>query len=89
MKRKNHRPSKPAAKKEADLPDWLKDDEPPRPHTYPDQQWLDEVSAGTEKGIRDTAAWKDLVRRVGLKEARRILKLGLLKWQDPPADPGN
>ena len=50
---------------------------------------LEEVSAGVEKGIQDTAAWKDLVRRVGLKEARRILKLGVLSAQDIPGNSEN
>jgi hypothetical protein len=52
-------------------------------------QWLDEVAAGTEKGIRDTHAWKDMVRRVGLKEARRILRLGLLASKLPDSTPLN
>jgi hypothetical protein len=50
---------------------------------------LEEVAAGVELGIRDTAAWKDLVRRVGLKEARRILKLGVLSAQGIPGNPEN
>ena len=87
VKRKNRRPSQPVAE-EVDLPEWLQEQRDPRPNTYPNQQWLDQVSAGTEKGIRDTAAWKNLVRRVGLKKARRILRIGLLRWQDPPANPG-
>jgi pilus assembly protein TadC len=53
------------------------------------RQWLDEVAAGTEKSIRDTHAWKDMVRRVGLKEARRILRLGLLASKLPDSTPLN
>jgi len=33
---------------------------------------------GTIEGIKDTAAWKDLVRRVGLQEARRVLRSRLI-----------
>jgi len=50
---------------------------------------LEAIVAGTEKGIRDTYAWKNLVRRVGLNEARRILKLGLLAGQLPGTNPKN
>ena len=50
---------------------------------------LDEIVAGTEKGIRDTHAWKDMVRRVGLKEARIILRFGLLSSQMPEGNPKN
>ena len=42
-----------------------------------------------QKNIRDTHAWKDLVRRMGLKEARRILRLGLLGWQIQDNSPQN
>jgi hypothetical protein len=56
---------------------------------YVTAQWLDEVAAGTEKSIRDTHAWKDMVRRMGLKEARRILRLGLLTTQLPDRHPIN
>jgi hypothetical protein len=47
------------------------------------------VAAGTEKGIRDTPAWKDAVRRFGLKEARRRLRLSLLRSQYPETNPLN
>ena len=52
-------------------------------------QWLDEVSAGTEENIRDTPAWKEAVRRLGLREARRRLRLGCLASQFPEASPEN
>lgn len=58
-------------------------------HDYLTKQWLDEVAAGTEKGIRDTHAWKDLVRREGLQEARRILRMGLVGWQIADDQPQN
>ena len=57
-------------------------------HRYTREE-LDEIVAGTEKGIRDTHAWKDMVRRVGLKEARIILRLGLLSSQMPEGNPKN
>lgn len=54
-----------------------------------EEQWLDEVAAGTEKGIRDTYAWKEAVRRFGLKEARKRLRLGLLTSRLPDLNPLN
>ncbi len=53
------------------------------------KQWRDEVSAGMEKGIRDTPAWKDAVRRLGIKEVRRLLRLKCLASQVPDANPDN
>jgi len=38
---------------------------------------LDELVRGVWLGIRDTAAWKDLVRRYGRTEAKRILRLAI------------
>jgi len=52
-------------------------------------QWLDEVAAGTEKSIRDTPAWKATVQQLGLKEARRRLRLGCLASQLPGPNPSN
>jgi hypothetical protein len=57
-------------------------------HCYTSEE-LDEVVAGTEKSICDTHAWQDMVRRVGLKEARKILRLGLLSSQLPDSNPQN
>ena len=57
-------------------------------HRYTREE-LDEIVAGTEKSIRDTHAWQDMMRRVGLREARRILKLGLLSSQLPASNPKN
>jgi hypothetical protein len=47
------------------------------------------VAAGTEKGIRDTYAWKQAVQQLGLKEAHQRLRLGLLSSQLPDTDPNN
>jgi hypothetical protein len=41
-------------------------------------EYLDEMAVHMEKGIRDLPVWKDLVARVGLKEARKILRHGML-----------
>ncbi len=57
-------------------------------HRYSREE-VDKVTKGTERGIRDTYAWKDMVRRVGLKETRRILKLGLLASKLPERNPQN
>jgi len=57
--------------------------------SYVAHQWLDEVAAGVEKGIRDTRAWKETVRREGLQQARRLLRLALLAGQLPGANPRN
>jgi len=62
---------------------------PRKARTCLSKQWLDQVAAGTEKGIRDTYAWKDAVQRLGLKEARRRLRLGLLTTRCPDANPLN
>lgn len=60
------------------------------PSAFPlTRQRLDEVAAGTEKSIRDTPAWKDMVRRMRLKEARRTLRLGLLGARLPESNAGN
>lgn len=67
-------------------------DVPTLPHkdwSYVANQWLDEVAAGVEKGIRDTHAWKETVRREGLREARRRLRLSLLAGQLPCVNPRN
>jgi pilus assembly protein TadC len=74
---------------ESKLPDWLSDNPPAASKHRQTPEELDEIVAGTEKGISDTHAWKDMVRRVGLKEARRILKLGLLARQLPDRNPKN
>lgn len=57
--------------------------------SYLTQQWLDKVAAGTEEGIRDTPAWKEAVRRLGLKEVRRRVRMACLISQFPAATPFN
>ena len=42
-----------------------------------------------EEGLPDLPVWKDLVARMGLKEARRILRCGLLAGQLPECNPEN
>ena len=49
----------------------------------------DDLPANVEKGICDLPVWKDMVARVGLKEARRILRCGLLAGQLPECNPEN
>ena len=41
------------------------------------KQELDDLALNVKKGIHDTPAWKDLIRRFGKAEAERILKLAL------------
>ena len=87
MKKKDRKTAKfPSV--ESTPPDWLGDEPtgPAKPYSKENQT---EIAAGVEKGIRDTPAWKDMVRRVGLKEARRILKLGLLANQIADNNPLN
>jgi len=63
---------------------------PPRhDRSYLTRRWLDEVAAGTEQSIRDTPAWNKAVKHLGLKEARRRLRLGCLTSQCPEANPLN
>lgn len=68
-------------------PDPFPDAPPPVAKHYYTREELDEIVAGTVQSIDDTPAWKDMVRRVGRKEARRILKLGLLANQLPASSP--
>jgi hypothetical protein len=80
-------PNQPAPD-DSDLPEGLREP-PPGQRKAHTRQWLEQVAAGTEQGIRDTPAWKDAVRRFGLKETRRRLRLGLLSSQLPGSDPQN
>jgi hypothetical protein len=77
------------APKKSEVPADLQQPVPHKTKAYVTKQWLDEVAAGTEKGIRDTFAWKDSVKRLGLKETRRRLRLGLLASQYPDFNPLN
>jgi hypothetical protein len=45
------------------------------------QAYLDFMAENLERGIRDLPVWKNLVKRVGLSEARKILRRGLLIHQ--------
>jgi hypothetical protein len=67
----------------------MKQNLPGKARAYLSKQWLDQVAAGTEKGIRDTYAWKAAVKRLGLKETRRRLRLSLLATQYPEFNPQN
>lgn len=49
----------------------------------------DDLPANVEKGIRDLPVWQDLVARVGLEEARKILRCGLLAGRLPETNPEN
>ena len=60
-----------------DVPDWVKDDSPGRSTPYTEEE-LDLLVEGTLEGIRDTPAWKNLVRQVGEKEARKVLRTRLI-----------
>lgn len=69
---------------EDELPDWVKDDSPRRFTPYTEEE-LDLLVEGTVKGIRDTEAWKNLVRRVGKEEARRVLRARLIMMDENAA----
>ena len=56
---------------EDDVTDWVKDDSHGRSTPCTEEE-RDRLVEGVE-GIRDTAAWKHLVHRVGKEEARRAL----------------
>lgn len=62
---------------EDDVPDWVKDDSPSRSTPYTEEE-LDRLVEGTVEGIRDTAAWQNLVHRVGHAEALRVLRARLI-----------
>jgi hypothetical protein len=60
-----------------EAPSWVKDNSPGRSTPYSEEE-LDLLVEGTLEGIRDTAAWKDLVCQVGQGEARRVLRAQLI-----------
>jgi len=66
-------------------PDWLNDDNV-RKTPYTDEELL-EMAKGTIEGIRDTAAWLDLVAKVGEDEALQSIISGI-RWQDPHSEDG-
>ncbi len=72
-----------------DLPAWVTDPSPGRTRPYTDEE-LDLLVEGTVEGIRDTAAWRELVDRVGEEEARRQLRARLAMWdQNTETLPGH
>jgi hypothetical protein len=76
------------------LPDWLSEEDlilEPLDEEAVDVDELDpdDLVANMEKGIRDLPVWQDLVARVGLKEARQILRRGLIVQRITDGNPGN
>ncbi len=75
---KKSKPKKTAPEQsEADAPSWVTG-KSPRRTTPRTEEEFDLLVDGTIEGIKDTAAWKDLVRRAGLQEARRVLRSHLI-----------
>jgi hypothetical protein len=58
---------------QGDAPSWVTEDPPRGPRKRTEEE-LELLVDGTIEGIKDTEAWKDLVRRLGPREARRILR---------------
>jgi len=54
------------------------DDTAAKPIQKLSRQYLEKMAVHMEQGIRDLPVWKDLVARVGLKEARQRLRQGML-----------
>jgi hypothetical protein len=76
------------------LPDWLSEEDlilEPLDEEAVDVDELDpdDMAANMEKGIRDLPVWQDLVARVGLKEARQILRRGLIVQRITDGNPKN
>ena len=72
---KKSRRDRPVLKKTKE-PAWVNDEAALQPRALSKQE-LDDLALNVKKGIHDTPAWKDLVRRFGKAEAERILKLSL------------
>ena len=66
---------------EDDVPDWVNEDSPIRSTPYSEEE-LDLLVEGTVQGIRDTAAWTNLVQQVGEEEARRVLRARLIMMDE-------
>lgn len=79
MKKKNYKPEIPHSDEE-NVPSWI-DDSNDRTTPYTDEE-LDLFTEGFKEGMSDTPAWKELVRRVGEKEALRIVRRGFMNM-DP------
>jgi hypothetical protein len=73
---------------EDELPDWL-EAKSSAPYQRYTKASLDDLSANLEQGIRDLPVWKDYVRRFGLKEARAILRRGMVINQITDGSPQN
>jgi len=54
-----------------------------------DELSLDELAQNVERGIRGLPVWKDFVARFGLKEARAILRRGLIVQRITGGNPEN
>jgi hypothetical protein len=72
----------------SELPPWL-EDKPSVPYQRYTKASLDDLAANIERGIKDLPVWKDYVRRFGLKEARNILRRGLVLNQITDGSPQN
>jgi hypothetical protein len=70
------------------VPEWLLDDSPGVKAPI-SKQTLDELAAGVQSGILDTAIWQDLVHRFGEKEAARILKVAVFSRHAVQSEPNN
>lgn len=91
MKRKRRTISKQKFKEET-IPDWLGGEalkDPPDVDELEAELDDDDLPANVEKGICDLPVWKNLVARVGLQEARKILRCGLLAGRLPKSNPDN
>ncbi len=71
-----------------EFPDWL-EAKPSVPYQRYTKASLDELAADLERGIKDLPVWKDYVRRFGLKEARNILRRGMVLNQITDGSPRN
>lgn len=87
MKRKNRKAARTLPDK-SELPAWL-EDKPSVPCRRYTKASLDDLAANIERGIKDLPVWKDYVRRFGLKEARNILRRGLVLNQITDGSPQN
>lgn len=64
------------------VPAWISDD---TPATTPySKEELDLLVQGVLDGIEDTAAWQDLVLKVGEIEAKEVLRAGILNQGPSP-----
>ena len=64
-----------------DMPAWVRDEWSTRTTPYTEEE-LDLFVEGTVEGIKDTAAWMNLLDRVGEEEALRVLRARLIMQDD-------